>query len=203
MLFEFFNSMKFSREEVIDLVKAWLVISLAFALVMSGSSIGNLANTSLLVALLVSAITVGTGFLLHELAHKFYAQKYGCWAEFVASNTMLLVALLFPLMGVQFIFAAPGAVVIDGYISRKKYGIISIAGPITNIIIGIFFLLLGMAVVDPIIALITSYGTRINFWLAFFNMLPIPPLDGSKVLAWDKTIYFLMLILCGVLAFAI
>lgn len=193
--------MKFSREEVIDLIKAWLVISLAFALVMSGSSISDLANPSLLIALLVSAITVGTGFLLHEIAHKFYAQKYGCWAEFVASNTMLLVALLFPLMGVQFIFAAPGAVVIDGYISKKKYGIISIAGPITNIIIGIFFLILGMAFTDPIITLIAGYGTRINFWLAFFNMLPIPPLDGSKVLAWDKTIYFITLILCGVLAF--
>ena len=36
---------------------------------------------------------------------------------------------------------------------------------------------------------IFSFAMMVNIWLAVFNMLPIPPLDGSKVLAWDKRIW--------------
>jgi Zn-dependent protease len=32
----------------------------------------------------------------------------------------------------------------------------------------------------------------VNLWLAIFNMLPIPPLDGSKVFSWDKRIWTIL-----------
>ena len=60
--------MKFSPIEQRDLVKAWFVIALAFAIVFNGG-IEFGADFSILI--LFSAITVGLGFLLHELAHKY------------------------------------------------------------------------------------------------------------------------------------
>ena len=64
-----------SRKEIIDITKAWLAITVAFAIVLR-SGIGILES------LLVSAIAVGLGFLLHELGHKIVAQYYRCFAEF-------------------------------------------------------------------------------------------------------------------------
>ncbi len=87
-----------SRIELIDITKAWFVLSLAFAFVFSGISllngkIGNLFSLDFLVLFLISVFTAGLGFLLHELAHKFVAQKYGCVAEFRAFDNMLYLAL--------------------------------------------------------------------------------------------------------------
>ena len=84
---------------------------------------------------------MGLGFLLHQLAHKFVAQKYGCVAEFRAFDQMLYLAVGLAFF-VGFIFAAPGAVMIRGYVDRRKNGIISIAGPAVNIMLAVIFLIL-------------------------------------------------------------
>ncbi|PIN80923.1 metalloprotease, partial [Candidatus Woesearchaeota archaeon CG10_big_fil_rev_8_21_14_0_10_30_7] len=60
--------MKFSHKEIFDLVKAWVIISFAFAIVFKN------AGDVFINIVLMSLITVGAGFLLHELAHKFVAQ---------------------------------------------------------------------------------------------------------------------------------
>ena len=62
--------------------------------------------------LVIALLTVGIGLVLHELAHKFAAIKYGFWAEFRKSNFMLLVAIALAAL-VGFVFAAPGATVIS------------------------------------------------------------------------------------------
>ena len=66
--------MNFSKTEQHDLLKAWLAITVAFAIALGGL---NFAQPALLIN---AAVTVGLGFLLHELAHKFVAQYYGMWA---------------------------------------------------------------------------------------------------------------------------
>ena len=60
-----------SEREIRDLIKAWIAISIAFAIVMR-----RILNASFYEAFIVAAITVGTGFLLHELGHKIVAQRY-------------------------------------------------------------------------------------------------------------------------------
>ena len=72
----------------------------------------------------------------------------------------------------------------------KKYGNIkvSLAGPGANILLAVFFGLIlrfipkEMLINNQGIFMALSYIVSINIWLAIFNLIPIPPLDGSWVL---------------------
>ena len=171
-----------SDTEIRDLTKAWIAISIAFGIVLRPS-----IGLPFYQAFIISFITVGTGFLLHELGHKFVAQRYGCFAEFRSFDPMLLLAILMSFMG--FIFVAPGAVMIQGFVDYRKNGIISVAGPIMNLVLATLFLFLLFLGIFPIIS---QYGFMINSWLALFNMIPVWNLDGKKIFVWNKTVYFIV-----------
>ncbi|HUV80131.1 MAG TPA: site-2 protease family protein [Candidatus Bathyarchaeia archaeon] len=174
---------KTSETEIKHLVIAWLAISFAFAIVLRGWH-----NLSLLSIFIISAITVGFAFILHELAHKVVAQRYGAWSEFRMAPQMLLLAILTAFMG--FIFAAPGAVMIfNPYLTREESGKIAIAGPMMNVTLALLFFALFSLAPYGIFGLIGKFGMMINAWLAAFNMIPISVLDGRKVLAWDRRVY--------------
>ncbi len=174
-----------SRKELIDLAKAWVILGLAFAIVMDGLDF----DSSFLIAFFISLLTIGVGFLFHELAHKFMAQRYGCFAEFRSFDHMLVLALLFSFIG--FIFAAPGAVMIRGHLTRSQDGRISAAGPGMNIVVSLLFLPLAFSGVG-IWEVIGRYGFIINAWLALFNMIPFAMFDGRKIFEWNKVVYGVM-----------
>ncbi len=192
----------FSAIEVRDILIAWLGLGVAFSFALSGGGLtlilGNtgisLADAFYLVA--ISLVTVGTGFVFHELSHKFVAQRYGYWAEFRMWPLGLVLALVTSLLG--FIFAAPGATYISGTdISQSQNGRISLAGPLTNVAIAALFLpfwLFG----GGIWVAVGTIGVRINVFLALFNMLPIGPLDGSKVYRWNLPVWAAVFIPLGV-----
>src|SRR3989338_9385534 len=138
------NSIKFwrvstSEKELKDLLKAWIAVSIAFAIAMRGSS---LFSADFYFKFVISAMTVGAGFLLHELGHKVTAQKYGCFAEFRSFDNMLILAIAMSFFG--FIFAAPGAVIISGHVSKRRNGKISAAGPLVNLTLALVFLFLSL-----------------------------------------------------------
>ncbi len=125
---------------------------------------------------IMALVGVSTGFIAHELAHKFTAQRFGCWAEYRMWEMGLLIAL-FLVVAFRLLFIAPGAVyIVPGFrgITRQEDGIISASGAVANLAVGCVFLLVGF-----------GFGASINAWLALFNMLPVPPLDGSKVIRWN------------------
>ena len=132
-------------------------------------------------------ITVLSGFVLHELGHKFTAQRAGAWAEFRAQPSGLLMGIFFSFLG--FIFALPGAVYIQGMISRKQNGLISLAGPAINLALGAVFIILYLVAGSELLSTAFYIIASVNFLLAAFNLLPIPPLDGSKVLRWNVPAY--------------
>ena len=194
------GSIKTSRTELIDIAKAWIAISLAFAFIFSGISlldgtIGRVATFSFVITLFISLFTAGIGFLLHELAHKFTAQHYGCTAEFRAFDQMLYFAVGMAAI-IGFLFAAPGAVMIAGQVTRKENGIISAAGPLTNYALALVFLALEFLM--PAGRIIWSSGLSINIWLGLFNMLPFWNFDGKKIWSWNPLIWGAM-VACGVL----
>ena len=158
------------QEEIRDLGVAWIVLSLAF---------GNLLGGLNLESVSIAFLTVGIGFLLHELAHRVVARNFGLGARFEADYKMLGFAFLLSFAG--FIFAAPGAVYTYGQRTGKQQMLISVAGPITNIILALIFAAVPGA--------IGNYGQNINIWLAVFNMIPIGGLDGESVLKYSKPVY--------------
>lgn len=191
---------RFTKNEIRDLIISFIVIALGFTILYSN---GDYSHISIVFPVVM--IGVGVGFIFHELGHKFVAMHYGYYAEYELWPTGLLIALVSSFFG--FIFAAPGAVVIYSQgMEEKTNGIISIAGPIVNIILGlIFFLILGSlgdfvyTEAGAIVYLICVLGTRINFFLAAFNLLPIPPLDGSKVMSWSIPIWLITFAIAALL----
>ncbi len=184
--------------ELQEIVGSVLAISFAFTLIFMDRGIDALGYAEFYVLFPITLMTVGLGFVLHELAHRYVARSYGAYAIFKAWPTGLMIMLALAVIGSPFLFAAPGAVYIySQYISRKENGIISIAGPITNLALGLFFAMLGFLAApfmgsDTLSILAFDalrIGFRVNIFLGLFNMLPIFPLDGSKVIAWDKAIW--------------
>ena len=184
----------FSFIEIRDIIVAWLALGLAFSLsfvsrfdVLGGGGLGASAFVRYFV---IAVLTVGPGFVFHELSHKFVARRYGYWAEFRMWTMGLVLALVTSLLG--FIFAAPGATYISGMnISKPENGKISLAGPAVNVLIAAMFLPLAVSGTG-FLGELGYFGTYINFFLALFNMLPIGPLDGAKVFRWNIVIWIVV-----------
>jgi Zn-dependent protease len=140
--------------------------------------------------LVLALFTIGVGFVLHELMHKFIAERYGFKAEFRTWPAGLVFAILSAAVA-GLVFAAPGATYIMGYnVNEKENGIISLAGPLTNVAIALLFLpLLLVNTGSPVLVEAGYLGSYFNFFLAAFNMLPIFVLDGAKVWRWNKPIW--------------
>ncbi|MEA1895119.1 MAG: site-2 protease family protein [Euryarchaeota archaeon] len=192
-----------SSTEMQHLAIAWIAISYAFALVLSDTARLNPFGTVVIHNFILSLLTVGVSFLLHELAHKVVAQRYNMWAEFRMSSSMLMFAVGIAYLS-GWLFAAPGAVRIYGnYATREQIGRIGAAGPLMNILLALAFIpLIGMtgSFAGVRIGEIGNLGVLINLWLAFFNMLPFSVLDGKKVFAWSKTAFagiIILIILLG------
>jgi len=185
------NGFKFSKIEIEHLLRAWIFVSLAFAIILQQ---GGILSPTFLYYFIMAGITVGIGFLLHELAHKYFAQRYGCFAEFRSDPFMLLIGVIMSFFG--FVLIAPGAVMIHGTITKKRNGVISLAGPGTNVLLAAIFF--GITFVqNSLVSEVARYGLIINAWLAAFNMIPFGNIDGQKIWQWNKAAYF------GILALAL
>lgn len=181
--------MGISNQEATEIFISVVAISLAMTIASAG--LGILAHPEELVMIAsFFLLAVGTGFILHEMAHKFTAMMFGAYAQFHMWTQGILFMFVMSLMG--FLFAAPGAVYIYERLTREQNGIVSIAGPATNIVLAIIFLGLAVAIPTNSVELgvnVWAWAAKINIFLALFNLIPIPPLDGSKVLAWNIFIY--------------
>ena len=151
---------------------------------------------------MASFVAVITAFLLHELAHKALAQRYGCYAEFRAYPMGLLLGILTAAFG--FLFAAPGAVMISGSVSSRQNARISAVGPGTNFALaGAFFgLWFGFgAGPDSLVPQLIATVAFVNLFLGGFNMVPFPPLDGSKIFAYNRPMWVGMVVVLVALAY--
>jgi len=139
--------------------------------------------------------------ILHEIAHGLIAERLGDPTARLSGRLTLnpishidpimsiLVPLFLVISGSPIIFGSAKPVPIDPYNlrnPRKDMGMIGLAGPITNILIALFLSLLARIILsfspDLIIIDVLRTGAQINIILAIFNLIPIPPLDGGRVL---------------------
>ncbi len=180
--------------EVRDIALADVVLIFAFAFTLVGGALfaGSTSLSGFLALIPVVALAVTLSFVLHELMHKFVAQHYGAMAGFRTSYSGLMITLVTGFLG--FLIGIPGATMIyASNFTKRENGIVSLAGPLTNFVVFAVFLGISFAI-NPAPG---SYAgsaialtMEISILLAFFNMLPIFPLDGSKVLYWNRPVYF-------------
>lgn len=198
------GGIRFSPNELRDLAIAWVALGVAFAvfiMVVIGRSVfpdpvGAMATPLFAEIFVTSMLTAGIGFLLHELAHKVVAVRFGQLAAFKADFGMLALAIAAAFAG--FLFAAPGAVYHRGRITRRENGLVSVAGPVTNLVlVGVFLLLVPF---DGLLGDVGALGVTINAFLAAFNMIPFGPLDGKKVLGWSRIAFAVVFVVSGLAA---
>ena len=186
----------FSKDELKDILIATFVLGVAFAYGSFNGILGLLTGT------VIMTIILFFSFIPHELAHKYVAIKYGYYARYVKWDWGLLLTLLMSLLTHgRFLIAVNGAVMIYQTaakpISSEENAKISMAGPLTNMAFAIIFLLLSSIVKAGAIHTIFYYIAFINAILAVFNLLPIPPLDGSKIF-WYSIPLWLVIFLSSV-----
>ena len=177
-----------SSKEIVHLVASLIVLTVAFAY-------PSLSPATLTIV----AFGVGTGFLLHELAHKFTAQRYGYVADYEASPIGLLLAIgLKVITGI--VFAAPGAVMIRGRRAdedrywdslkiAKEFAYISVSGAVMNLSLAVIFIVVSLFIHDLLISNVLWWAAFINVFLAGFNMIPFGPLDGAKVWRYNPVLW--------------
>lgn len=187
---------QFSRREILSIVVAWVVLSIAVSYKYVIGFLNGTASDLQIVA--AASIATATGFVLHEMGHKFVATRKGYVAHFqiwVWGIALTLVTAI--VSGGNFLFGAPGAVYIAPAAAVTAYGyyatnqrdadperenmLISAAGPGVNLAFAVFFLIVYFLTSSYVIGLISYLGLELNAGLGTFNMLPIPPLDGSKI----------------------
>lgn len=199
-----FDGIRFYPDEIRDLLVAWGALGVAFSVfifVATGRDVfpdiaGAVFSPLFARVFAVSALTVGIGFLLHELAHKVVAVRFGQIASFKADYKMLALCIGAAFAG--FLFAAPGAVYHRGRITQRQNGLVSVAGPLTNV--ALVFVFVPFVFFEGFFGQVGQLGVIVNAFLAAFNMIPFGPLDGKSVLSWNKAAFAVVFVGSALLA---
>ncbi len=147
-----------------------------------------------------SLIILIISVILHEVAHGYMANWLGDPTARLAGRLTLnpvshvdpvgsiLLPLILTVTSSPILIGYAKPVPYNPYNLRGKYGeaLVAGAGPATNILIALIFGLLirfGSAAMSAELVGAFSTIVFINLLLALFNLIPLPPLDGSKVLA--------------------
>jgi Zn-dependent protease len=158
------------------------------------------------IAVVLALLIISLG--IHEAAHGWVALKRGDpTARDLGRITLnplphidLMMTVVLPLLmlfssGGRFMFGGAKPVPVNFYNLRHPWrdmALVALAGPVSNFLLaGFFFLCLKVVVYELHLWEQNTLGERIleqalsfNLLLAAFNMLPIPPLDGSRVMTW-------------------
>ncbi|MBQ3136132.1 MAG: site-2 protease family protein [Clostridia bacterium] len=178
----------------------------------------------LIINLMVRVFVIFCVLPIHEFAHAYVAHRLGDdTARLSGRMTANPLAHIDPIGALMIILAGFGyakavPVNIRNFKKRKPYmALTALAGPVSNIIMAFIFMFIGLFLQVKLglseggfvyyLAVFMITAAQINISLAVFNLLPIPPLDGSRIFSLiipDKYYYTIMqyerYIVYGVLA---
>ena len=156
---------------------------------------------SVIQTITVYAIPVLFAITVHEAAHGYVARLFGDNTAFVAGRitlnplkhidpigTIVVPLVMVTLSGFMFGWAKPVPVNF-GQLRKPKRDMIWVAaaGPGVNLLMAILWLLFAKAVVflgiqEAFFLLVADAGIKVNLMLMALNLLPLPPLDGGRIL---------------------
>lgn len=184
----------FSLQELIDLVIMIAAVGFVFrdAFVLSRKSEGydpieaarrKFDFDGIKAAIIVTAPAIA----LHELAHKFVSLGFGIPATFHAFYFWLGIGVVLKLLSFPFIFFVPGYV--EHALSTPFVNAaIAFSGPAVNLALWLGSALLLRTKIKSKYRPLLHMTKGINMFLFIFNMIPIPPFDGSKVFGYVLSI---------------
>ncbi|MCF7970657.1 MAG: site-2 protease family protein [Methylococcaceae bacterium] len=160
---------------------------------------------TLIQKIVVWVIPVIFAITVHEVAHGWVAKQYGDKTAWMLGRltlnplkhidpvgTILVPGLMLAFTGFVFGWAKPVPVNIRNLRNPKHdMAIVALAGPVANFLMALgwaLFARLGILINTPEFSIPMIYvgiaGIMINLILGLLNLLPIPPLDGSRILSW-------------------
>ncbi len=169
----------------------------------------NSQSMDIFFTIIIGLVILIFSSILHEIAHGYVAYRLGDpTAKLLGRLTLnpknhidpymsiVLPIITYVVSGGRFIFGGAKPVPIDPFNLRdgiKDLAIVSVAGPLTNVLIVVICSILIHIVYPSFLfdevagsglgGFILSQIVYLNLLLGIFNLVPIPPLDGSKVLA--------------------
>jgi len=162
-------------------------------------------------SLVIYFVPLLLGITCHEVAHGWVAYRLGDPTAKAEGRLTLnpvrhfdpagaAIFFLTTLFGPFVIGWAKPVPIVPAYFKKPQLGmaLVSVAGPAANILLAVGFSLLLRLLAVPLhgepgpfavyvlypLFLICNAGVNVNIILAVFNLIPVPPLDGSKILAW-------------------
>lgn len=153
---------------------------------------GSMEPTSIILIIVILILSV----VIHEVAHGYAALWLGDrTAQYAGRLTLnpikhldlfgsIIIPLLLSFSGVIFGWAKP--VPYNPYnLRNRRWGelLVALAGPASNILIAIIFgIVIRLIGFDSDLTFVAALIVQVNLVLAIFNLVPVPPLDGSKIL---------------------
>jgi hypothetical protein len=155
-------------------------------------------------------------FLIHELAHLNMGKHFKYQSRFCLTKVGLRTTLIAIIIGIP--FGLPGAAVsvgVDPAKDQRQMGFIKTAGPASNFILGVIFLIISVLI--PItsellfrVKMGVIQGASLNLVLGLFNMVPVAirgfALDGQYIIKWKPALYVglvIALIICFIVVFVL
>ncbi|HLC22697.1 MAG TPA: M50 family metallopeptidase [Candidatus Nanoarchaeia archaeon] len=131
-----------------------------------------------------AAMVAAPAVILHEFGHKFVALALGLEATFSIWPTGLFIGIVLKLLHSPILFLAPAYVSFSANATAMQSILISVAGPAVNLLLwGISAHVLKTKRRMTQNELVGwAISKKLNLFLFVFNMIPVPPLDGFKVL---------------------
>jgi Zn-dependent proteases len=173
---------------------SWILGILSITIALGGTQIVNLY-------FYMSPIFIGiiVGFISHEYMHRYLSRKYHMASRYTANVLGVLITLISSILPIKLLMPGYVKTWTLGPVSRKGLLYSVAGGPITNIVIAIALYIVSFGF--PLYSAFLKDIGWVNAYISTFNLIPIPPLDGEKILRLDIALWVFLFILSLSLVF--